>query len=118
MKTEGMIGGEEHSGSREGSSQTYRSASKVPEQGHFDRRDQDLECLRRLVRNMELEVLDRHRRRNQGESPVGSVSVGGSRGKASYQSDSRQSGKDHGISLTGIQSSLSSIDMGVRQWMP
>ena len=54
----------EHSGSGEGSSQTYQSASKIPEQKHRDRRDQEPERLHRLVRDLELEVHNRDRKRN------------------------------------------------------
>ena len=49
----------EHSGSGEGSSQKYRSASKILKQKHRDRRDQELERLHRLVRDLELEVRNR-----------------------------------------------------------
>ena len=47
---------EERSSSGEGSPQTYQSASEVPEQEQHDRRDQELECFHRLVRDLELEV--------------------------------------------------------------
>lgn len=46
----------EHSGSGEGSSQTYRSVSDVSQHEHRDRRDQELECLRRLVKDLELKA--------------------------------------------------------------
>ena len=83
--------GEEHSGSRKGSSQTYQLASKVFKQRHLDRLGQDLECLRRLFRNLELEVRGRHQRRIRGEFLEGFVSVGGSCGEASHQSGSCRS---------------------------
>ena len=79
----------EHSGSREGSSQMYRSASEIPEQEHHDRKDQELERLHRLVRDLELEVWGRHRRRNHDEFPEGFVHIGDSHGEVSYQSGSR-----------------------------
>ena len=69
----------------------YRSASKVPEQDHQDRRDQELECLHRLVRDLELEMQGRRRRRNHNKSLEGSVSVGGNHGETSHQSGSRWS---------------------------
>ena len=75
----------------EGSSQTYRSTSEIPKQEHYDRRDQELERLRRLVRDLELEVLDWSRRRNHRESPEGSVNTRDSHGEASYQSGSHRS---------------------------
>ena len=79
----------EHSGSGEGSSQTYRSTSKIPKQKHRDRRDQELECLHKLVRDLELEVRNRHQKRNHDKSLEGSVSVGDNRREASHQSSSR-----------------------------
>ena len=78
----------EHSGLREGLLQTYRSAFEVPEQEQRDRRDQKLEHLCRLVRDLELEVQGRHQRRNHNESPKGLVSAGVSYGEASRQSGS------------------------------
>ena len=72
-----------------GLSQMYRSASEIPEQEHRDRRDLELERLHRLVRDLELEVWGRHRRRNHDESQEGFVHTGDSHGEASYQSGSR-----------------------------
>ena len=37
----------------------YRSTSDIPEQEHYDRRDQELERLCKQVRDLELEVRDR-----------------------------------------------------------
>ena len=45
-------------GFREGSSQLYQLASDIPEQEHYDRRDQELERLCKQVK--ELEVQGRH----------------------------------------------------------
>ena len=46
----------EHSGLGEGLSQTYRSMSGASELERRDRRDQELEHLRRMVRDLELEL--------------------------------------------------------------
>ena len=56
-------GHEERLDSGEGSSQLYRSASYTPEYEEYDRRDQELERLRKQVRDLELEVWGRRRRR-------------------------------------------------------
>ena len=69
----------ERSSLGEGSSQTYRLSSKVPKQEYHDRRDKELEHLCRLVRDLEVEVWGRRRRRNCGESPEGFVNTGDSR---------------------------------------
>ena len=79
------------SSSGEGSSQTYQSAFEVFKQKHYDMRDHELERLHRMVRDLELEVLGRCRRRDRDKSFKGSVSVGGSHGEASRQSGSRRS---------------------------
>ena len=46
----------DRSGLGEGSSYTYRSTSGASEHEHHDRRGQELEHLRRMVRDLELEV--------------------------------------------------------------
>ena len=51
---------EEQSGLREGSYQTHRTISGASGNGQFDERDQKLERLRRLVRDLELEARGRH----------------------------------------------------------
>ena len=51
---------EEQSGHREGSYQTYRTILGVLQHGKFDERDEEMERLRRLVRDLELEVKGRH----------------------------------------------------------
>ena len=81
----------EHFGLGEGSTQMYRSTSKIPEQEHCDGRDLELERLHRLVKDLELEVQGRRQRRNHNESPEGSVHTGDNHKEASYQSDSRRS---------------------------
>ena len=47
-------------------------------------RDEELECLRRLVRDLELEARGRHRRREHEERGEGSASVGGYHGVGSH----------------------------------
>ena len=69
----------------------YRSMLDVPEHKHHDRRDQELECLCRMVRDLELEVQGRRQQRNHDEHAEGFVSVRGSHREASHQSGSRRS---------------------------
>ena len=47
---------EEESGLGEGSDQTHRTMSSASGHGQFDERDQELERLSRLVRDLELEA--------------------------------------------------------------
>lgn len=54
-KTEGM-NGVKNTGLGKGLLQTYWSTSEVLEQEHHDRQDQELECLRRLVKDLESAV--------------------------------------------------------------
>ena len=49
----------EQPNSGEGFSQLYQSTSYIPKQEHYDRRDQELERLRKQVRDLELEVRGR-----------------------------------------------------------
>ena len=60
--------------------------------GHerFDRRDEELEHLRRLVRDLELEARGRRRGRDHEEHADGSTSVGGGYGEGSHQSGSHR----------------------------
>ena len=60
--------------------------------GHesFDRRDEELERLRRLVRDLEFEARGRHWRRDHKERAKGSASVGGGYGETSHQSRSHR----------------------------
>ena len=51
--------GEEESGLGKGSDQTHRTMLGASEHGQLDGRDQELERLRRLVRNLELEARGR-----------------------------------------------------------
>ena len=67
---------EDHSGLGEGSLHTYRSMSGAFGHERFDRRDEELEHLRRLVRDLELEVRGRRWRRDLEKHVEGSTSVG------------------------------------------
>ena len=75
----------------------YRTVSGASGCNCFDRRDEELEqrdeeleCLLWLVRDLELEMRVRRRRRDHEEGREGSASVGGHRGVGSYQSGSHQ----------------------------
>ena len=74
----------------EGLYQTHRKKSGALGRGRFDERDEELEHLRRLVRNLELEARGRRMRRDCEECAEGSASVGGCYGEGSYQSGSHQ----------------------------
>nr|POE95677.1 hypothetical protein CFP56_32744 [Quercus suber] len=65
--------------------------SSVSKHEHCDRMDQELEHLRRMVRDLKLEVQGRHRRRNLKDHAEGLTSVGGSHREASRQSGSHRS---------------------------
>ena len=80
----------EHSGPEEGLFQTYWSMSRASRHKRFDKRDKELECLHRLVRDLKLEARGRCRRRNRKKHAEGSASIGSSHGEASYQSDSHR----------------------------
>ena len=54
----------------------------------FDRRNEELKRLRRLVKDLELEVRGSRWRRDHKECAEGSASVGGCYGEGSYQSNS------------------------------
>ena len=56
--------GEEESGLGEGSDQTHRTMSGASGHGQRDGRDQELERLRRLVRDLEFEARDWRQRRD------------------------------------------------------
>ena len=51
----------------------------------FDRRNEELECLRRLVRDLELEAKGGNRRRDREERVEGSTSVRDIYGETSHQ---------------------------------
>ena len=56
----------------------------------FNKKDEELERLRRLVRDLELEVRGRHRRRDREEREEGLASVGGRYREGSHRSSSYQ----------------------------
>ena len=57
---------------------------------HFDKRDKELERLRRLVRDLELKARCRRQRRDCKEREEGLASVGGRYGEGSHRSDSHR----------------------------
>ena len=68
----------------------YRTMSGALRRNHFDRRDEELKqmdeelkCLHRLVRDLELEVRGRRRRRDNEEQGKGSASMEGHHGAGS-----------------------------------
>ena len=81
---------EEHSGPREGSFQAYQSMLDASRHERFDRRDEELERLRRLVKDLELEARGRRQKRNREEHTEGLGSVGSSNTEAPYQSGSHR----------------------------
>ena len=55
---------------------------------HFNRRDEELEHLRRLVRDLELDARGRRQRRDREEREEGSASVGGRYREGSHRPSS------------------------------
>ena len=80
---------EDHSSLGEGSLHTYRLISGTSRHERFDRRDEELKCLRRLVKDLELEARGRCQRRDREERAKGSASVGGSYREASCKGVSK-----------------------------
>ena len=80
---------EEQSGLGERSYQAHRTMLGALRHGQFDDRDEELEWLRRLVRDLELEARCRRRRRGQNNRERGSASGGNHYGIRSNQSSSR-----------------------------
>ncbi|KAK9989208.1 hypothetical protein SO802_029447 [Lithocarpus litseifolius] len=74
----------------EGSYQTHRTISGASGHGQFDERNEKLEQLRRLVRDLELEAGGGHRRRDRDHWERRSDSGGNRYGEGSNQSSSRQ----------------------------
>ena len=66
--------------------QTYRILSGNSRRERFDRWDEELECLCKLVRDLELEARDRRQRRDRDECKEELVSVRGRYGEGSYRS--------------------------------
>ena len=77
-------------GLREGSFQTYWTMSGASGHDCFDRKDEELERLHRLVRDLELEAGGRRQRRDHEEREEGLASVEGRYGAGSHQSSSHQ----------------------------
>ena len=80
---------EERFGLREGSYQTHRTMSGAAGYGQFDKRDEEFELLRKLVRDLELEARGRRQRRDRDDQKRGSTSRGDHYGAGSNQSGSR-----------------------------
>ena len=74
----------------EGLFQTYRTMYHALGCNHFDKRDEELERLHRLVRDLELEARGRRRMKDHEEREEGSTSVGGHYGARSHQSGSHR----------------------------
>ena len=73
-----------------GSFQTHWTLSGASGHDRFDRRDEELERLRRLVRDLELEARGMHRKRDRDERAEGSASVEGGYGEVPHQSSSHR----------------------------
>ena len=89
-RRQGYEQGEEQSGLGERSFQTHQTLLGASGHESFDRKDEELECLHRLVRDLELEARGRCWRRDREECAKGSASVRGGYKEMSYQSDSHQ----------------------------
>ena len=88
---------EGQSGLGEGSFQTYWTMLGASGRNRFDKRDEEhnqrdeeLERLHRLVRDLELQAKVRHQRKDHGEQRERSTSVGDHHGAGSHQSGSYQ----------------------------
>ena len=99
--------------------------------GQFDERDEELEWLRKLVRDLELEAKGKRQREDQDNQEGGSTSQGDRYGIRSNQSGSRRH-RDrhvlgnpvdtgtacvHGSMQTGIQTPPKSDDLVMLPWM-
>ena len=80
---------EEQFGLEEGSYQTHQTISSVSGHGQFDERDQEVEWLRRLVRDLELEARGRCQRKDRDNQERRDGSVGNRCREESNQSSSR-----------------------------
>ena len=81
---------EEESGLKEGSDQTHRTMSGASRHGQFDERDQELERLRRLVRDLELEARGWCQRRDRDNREMRDGSMGNQGEEGSSWSGSPQ----------------------------
>ena len=81
---------EKQSGLGKGSFQTHRIMLGVSGRECFDRKDEELERLHRLVSDLELEVRGRRQRRDREEPEKGLASVGGRYGEGSHRYSSHR----------------------------
>ena len=81
---------EEHSSPGEGLFQAYQSMLDASGHERFDRKDEELERLHRLVKDLKLEARGRCQRRNREEHTEGLASVGSSHIEAPHQSGSHR----------------------------
>ena len=79
---------EEQSGLREGSYQTLQTVSSAIGHNQYDERDQEIERLRRLVRDFEPEERNRHQQWNQDKREIRDDNMGDRDDGESRQSDS------------------------------
>ena len=82
--------GEEGSSLGEGSDQTRRTMSGVSGHGQYDDRDRELERLRRLVMDLELEARGRHQERDRHHRQRGNDSTGNRGEEGSSQSGTQR----------------------------
>ena len=80
----------DHSSLGEESFRTYRLMSGTSGYEHFEKRDEELERLHKLVRDLELEARCRRQKRDREERVERSASLGGSHGQVPYQSCSHR----------------------------
>ena len=81
--------GKKQSGLRERSFQTHQTLSGASGHERFDRKDEKLECLHRLVRDLELETRGKRQRRDRKELAKGSANVKGGYGEMSHRHQDR-----------------------------
>ena len=87
---------EERSSLGEGSYQTHWTVSGASGHKQFDKKDEELERLRKLVKGLELEARGGHRRRDRDNREGGSDSGGNRYGTRSNQSGSyRRQDRSH-----------------------
>ena len=90
VKIGSMSRGEKQSGFGERSFQTHQTLSGASGHERFDKKDEKLECLHRLVRDLELKARGKRRRRDRKELAKGSANVKGGYGEMSHQSSSHR----------------------------
>ena len=89
--------GEEESGLGKGSDQIHRMMSGISRHGQRDDRDRELERLRRLVMDLELEARGRHQERDRNHRQRRDDSMG-NRGEESSSQSSPQRFQDRSLS--------------------